>query len=567
MLRFITVTTLLIGIASTCFSFESRVDSSAFIRDLDTLKVWVEKHHPLPFARCTQEDWTRAHENAKAKVKTEGTENAFLEAVGEWLSVLKDSHTSISLEPWRKDILHGYRANSLQFTSIENLVYVKRDDLGQIKKGTLVESINGMASEDLMSKAWLISPQEGNSWTGKTRFAEAMLVPVAVSLHDNRLGDNFQGRIQVNGAFYELGSKKKKATFNSILTPEKHLEWNVGEDHVTLKIKSFGKGKSRTYFRVLRRGFRKLERNSIKWETKALVIDLRGNTGGYSARMSQVLQYICDKTIKVPAVYIRPNDLREGNHLDTVKFDGQKMGEKHLWSGPTSLLIDGFSASASVSFAGVFRKEQLGPVFGEACMGARSGTFSDPVNYELPESGLNVSISSGIFSMDDEIKMGVRPVAPNRWVQCNVEDLISGNDPIEGAISDWISNPDVGDETLLIDRESKVIWKELETVYSRARDWGGKTRKEVWAILLEGDQCITELKRQRKNATLEELQRITNDIKQCLTRRNTSIQIVLPLKMRTVFQELTSPNRPAVLHFGLHNRADCNVCKTPNSSK
>ena len=567
MLRILTLTTLLIGIASTCFSFESRVDSSAFIRDLDTLKVWVEKHHPLPFARCTQEDWTRAHENAKAKVKTEGTENAFLEAVGELLSILKDSHTSISLEPWRKDILNGYRANSLQFTSIENLVYVKRDDLGQIKKGTLVESINGIASEDLLSKAWLIAPQEGNSWTGKTRFAEALLVPVAVSLHDKRLGDKFQGRIQVNGAHYELVSKKKKATFKSILAPEKHLEWNVGEDHVTLKIKSFGKGKSRTYFRVLKRGFRKLERNSKKWGTKALVIDLRGNTGGYSARMSQVLHYICDQTIKVPAVYIRPNDLREGNHLDTVRFDGREMGEKHLWNGPTSLLIDGFSASASVSFAGVFIKEQLGPVFGEACMGARSGTFSDPVNYELPESGLNVSISSGIFSMDDEIKMGMRPVAPTRWVQCNVEDLISGNDPIEGAISDWISNPDVGDESLLIDRESKVIWMELETVYSRARDWGGQTRKAVWTILSEGDQCISELKSLRKNATLEELQRITNDIKQCLSRRNTSIQIVLPLKMRTVFQELTSPNRPAVLHFGLHNRADCNVCKPPNLLK
>ncbi|MFB1019450.1 MAG: hypothetical protein QMC37_04340, partial [Flavobacteriales bacterium] len=110
------MTTLLIGIASTCFSCESRVDSSAFIRDLDTLKVWVEKHHPLPFARCTQEAWTLAHENAKAKVKTEGTENAFLEAVGEFLSVLKDSHTSISLDPWRKDILHGSRSNSLQFT-------------------------------------------------------------------------------------------------------------------------------------------------------------------------------------------------------------------------------------------------------------------------------------------------------------------------------------------------------------------------------------------------------------------------------------------------------------------
>ena len=563
MLRIITLSTLLIGIASTCFSFESRVDSSAFVRDLDTLKVWVEKHHPLPFARCAQEDWTRAHENAKVKVKTEGTEIAFVEAVGELLSVLKDSHTSISLEPWRKDILNGYRANSLQFTSIEDLVYVKRDDLGQIKTGTRVESINGIASEVLLSKALLIAPQEGNSWTGKTRFAEALLVPVSVALNEG----SHEGRIQVNGAYYGFGLKKKKATFKSMLTHPKYIEWHVGDKHVTLKIKSFGKGKSRVYFRVLRRGFRKLERNSRKWETKALVIDLRGNTGGYSARMSEVLHYICDQTIKVPAIYIRPNDLRDGNNLDTVRFEGRKMGGKHLWDGPTSLLIDGFSASASVSFAGVFRKQKLGPIFGEACMGARSGTFSDPVDYELPESGLKVSIASGIFSMDDEIKMGMRPVAPTRWVQCNIEDLISGNDPIEGAIRDWISNPEVGDESHLIDRESKMIWKELETVYSRERDWGGSTRKEVWKILLEGDKCISELKNLRKNATLEELKRITKDLKQCLTRRNTSIQIVLPLKMRTVFQELTSPNRPAVLHFGLHNRADCNVCKPPNQSK
>ena len=145
---------------------------------------------------------------------------------------------------------------------------------------------------------------------------------------------------------------------------------------------------------------------------------------------------------------------------------------------------------------------------------------------------------------------------------CKVDVLIAGNGPIGGAISDWISNPNVGDESLLIDRESKVIWKELETVYSRARDWGGKTRKEVWAILLEGDQCITELKRQRKNATLEELQRITNDIKQCLTRRNTSIQTVLPLNMTTFFQELTSPNRPAGGHCALHSPSDCHGCKS-----
>jgi hypothetical protein len=254
----------------------------------------------------------------------------------------------------------------------------------------------------------------------------------------------------------------------------------------------------------------------------------------------------------------------EGQNLDTLRYDGIEMGERYLWDGPTTLLIDGLSSSASVSFAGIFRQLNRGPVLGEACMGARSGTFADPIKYELPESGLMVSISSGIFSLDEEINMGLRPVEPTRWVQWNVEDLRSGVDPIDGAIRDWILNPDIGVELRLIDRESKVLWKELETVYSRERGWGGETRKDVWERIVEGDSCLSELKNMRKNAELEEMKLINKDIKDCRTRRNTSIQIIFPIKMRKVFEELTSPNRPAVLHFGLHNRADCNVCKPSN---
>ena len=550
MLRIITFTFLLIGITSTCFSYESRVDSSAFIRDLDTLKVWIEKYHPLPFARCSNEDLAQALENSKAKVKKEGTENSFTEAVGSMLSVLKDSHTSISLDTWSKGLLNGYSANSIQFTSIKDLLYIKRDNLGQFKPGTKVDYISGVASAELFSKALLVAPQEGNGWTGKARFAEALLIPVAVELNEKGREENFQGKIKINGESYRFVQKKR--TLKSLLSQKKFIEWNIEEDLVTLKIKSFSKGSSSVFYRELMRGFRRLERNSVKWGTKALVIDLRGNTGGYSARMSEVLKYLFDQNIKVPAVYIKSNKLNEAHILDTLRYDGIEMGKEHLWGGPTALLINGFSSSASVSFAGVFRKLNRGPILGEPCMGSRSGTFADPIKYELPESGLNVTISSGIFSMDDEIKMGMRPVTPTRWVQWNVEDLISGLDPIEG------------DETLLLDRESKVLWKELETVYSRERDWGGESRNKVWDILLEGDRCLSEFKNQRKNVELEEIKLISEEIKDCRTRRNTSIRIILSLKMRKVFEELTSPNRPAVLHFGLHNRADCIVCKPTN---
>jgi hypothetical protein len=562
-LRIITLTYLLIGIISTCFSFESRVDTSAFIRDLDTLKVWVEKYHPLPFTRCSKDDWTNAVESAKAKVKKKDTENSFTEAVGEMLSVLKDSHTSITLNTWRKNVLNGYSTHSIQFTSIDDLVYIKRDDLGHIKIGTKVDSIGGVSTEDLLSSAILLSPQEGNSWTGKTRLAETLLIPIAVEHNNNSVEENFEGNIIIDGELYQFEPKKQGEELKKTLS-SKSIEWMVGDDQVFLRIKSFSKGTSRDFYRELRRGFRKLDKNSNKWGTKALVIDLRGNTGGYSARMSEVLYYITDQTIKVPAVYIKRSSPFETQNLDTIRYDGIDMGDRFLWDGPSTLLIDGLSSSASVSFAGVFRQLNRGPVLGEACMGSRSGTFADPIQYELPESGLKVSISSGIFSMDDEINMGLRPVAPTRWVQWNIEDLRTGIDPIEGAIRDWILYPFVGVESSLVDRESKVLWKELETVYSRERGWGGETRKEVWDIIVDGDRCLSELKNMRKNAELEEMIQINKDIKDCKTRRNTSIQIIFPIKMRGIFDVLTSPNRPAVLHFGLHNRADCNVCKPTN---
>ena len=564
MLRIITLTYLLIGITSTCFSFESRVDTSAFISDIDTLRIWVEKYHPLPFARCSSDDWANAIEKAKAKIKKGKTEISFTEAVGEMLSVLKDSHTSIALNTWKKDVLNGYRSNSLQFTSIDDLVYIKSDDRGHIKTGAKVDSIGGVSSEELLSSALLLSPQEGNSWTGKTRIAETLLTSVAIEHNKNSAEVEFEGNILIDGESYQFGIQTKGGVFKSTLSSKKPIEWKIGNDEVILKIKSFSKGTSRDFNRELKRGFRKLEKNSVKWGTRVLVIDLRGNTGGYSARMSEVLYYITEQTIKVPAIYIRQISSLKGQILDTLRYDGIEMGERYMWDGPTTLLIDGLSSSASVSFAGIFRQLNRGPVLGEACMGARSGTFSDPIKYKLPESGLMVSISSGIFSLDEEINMGLRPVEPTRWVQWNVEDLRSGVDPIEGAIRDWIFNPDVGVELSLIDRESKVLWKELETVYSRERGWGGEIRKEVWEIIVEGDRCLSELKKMRKNAELEEIKLISKDIKDCRTRRNISIQIIFPIKMRGIFEELTSPNRPAVLHFGLHNRADCNVCKPSN---
>jgi hypothetical protein len=43
--------------------------------------------------------------------------------------------------------------------------------------------------------------------------------------------------------------------------------------------------------------------------------------------------------------------------------------------------------------------------------------------------------------------------------------------------------------------------------------------------------------------------------------RELDIKALLTPSQRTVYEEKIAPSKPAVLHFGIHNRMDCNVCE------
>lgn len=51
------------------------------------------------------------------------------------------------------------------------------------------------------------------------------------------------------------------------------------------------------------------------------------------------------------------------------------------------------------------------------------------------------------------------------------------------------------------------------------------------------------------------------EIKDIREERELQIQSVLNPEQLAIYNEKIKPEKPQVLHFGLHNRADCNVCK------
>lgn len=62
-------------------------------------------------------------------------------------------------------------------------------------------------------------------------------------------------------------------------------------------------------------------------------------------------------------------------------------------------------------------------------------------------------------------------------------------------------------------------------------------------------------------ALLERLTEIRVELGACRDGRKMAMRRVLPDQMKLAFDQLAQPNRPSVLHFGLHNRMECVVCK------
>jgi len=556
--------------------------TQGYLRDLDTLQVWVETLHPLPFARVNKEAWEATCEKTKRDVAEGGDELAMTLAVGTMLGVLKDSHTMISLGEWTDKEMESLGLNTLTFSSIGGDIYVKHDEQSLIAPGTKITSIYGLPITEVFDNAKTISPQEGEAWLSRVRIAEHLILPMASAM----MNDSNRG-ITINGQGYHLRKAEEMPNWIKNRRDNRNtgLNWEYDHGVARLEISSFMSGSGWRYFRELNRGFKMIEKHGDEWGINGLVVDLRGNLGGVAYRMADVFYYLTEEEIQIPVAYIKRQSKesaelsrdryrgmvrwivdRWGNkenglieikrmaeleigEVDTIRYDRKKFDMGNVFDGPVVVLIDGLSSSASVSFVSEFNRLDRGMVLGEPCNGPNSGTFSDAVERTLPESGLKVMISTGRFVMDDEYAFRSRPIKPTRWVQWSEMDFEENNDPLIEAVQDWVNNTEVGDLKQLSERESKVLWEELETVFSRDRLWGGSVREEVWTQVLGGDVCVQEAKKAGEN------------FKQCKTSRNVLTTLALPQELRERFEQLISPSRPAVLHFGIHNRMDCNVCK------
>lgn len=171
------------------------------------------------------------------------------------------------------------------------------------------------------------------------------------------------------------------------------------EDHgafLRWVIPSFGTGDDRSFRTVFRKQVRQLARAG-----RPVMLDLRGNLGGFRSRRHAVLGVFLDSE-SWPVE-------REGKWSMDGEFDEVPAmplaSVRRALDVPVAVMLDGLSFSASLLLAQSLEESGRARVFGCAPLGGRGGCSGNPESWTLPGSGLEVLIPSR------QTELGVLPAS------------------------------------------------------------------------------------------------------------------------------------------------------------
>ena len=154
---------------------------------------------------------------------------------------------------------------------------------------------------------------------------------------------------------------------------------------------------------------------------KGLVLDLRGNHGGYEETLQRLLSNFFDHDVKI-------GDLRR--RKETKPLVAKTRGE-HVFTGQLVVLIDSESGSAAELFARVVQLEKRGTVIGDRSAGAVMRAKAYP--HELGVDTVvpyGVSITDADIIMTDGKSLERVGVIPDEIKLPTAADLAARRDPV-----------------------------------------------------------------------------------------------------------------------------------------
>lgn len=158
---------------------------------------------------------------------------------------------------------------------------------------------------------------------------------------------------------------------------------------------------------------RKAAQSFVQQHVKKVVLDLRGNGGGYLTAAQDVAGLWLDNKVVV-------TERVSGKITDTISSIDNPL----LAGLPTVVLVDGNSASASEIVAGALQDYKAATLMGEKTFG--KGTVQKVLNLD---DGALLKVTVAHWYTPNGKNISKEGIAPNTKVAINPADINAGNDP------------------------------------------------------------------------------------------------------------------------------------------
>ena len=462
-------------------------DSSGFVflsgaqmqNDLDSLSEFILRMHPAPFAHCSEQDWSDQLARSKRMVLGGGNIYKIAKACSDLTGLLKDSHTGIALQHFANSLANSNGQIPIEIATVENKTVVVRDWTKTIMPGSVIESIGGIDSRSILGMSMSLISQEGDAVISKLRMADKLwndLVPFALgAVGGDRVPFVLDQPFQDETMLPTLVREEMDLLKMHGSTPD--ISWDWVEEHpdvVHLSIRSFHPEELQKFKHELKDCFKAIhEREKQRGQPiTGLIVDLRQNSGGHIGVMAEVLPYLASVPTRIPygaqikhspeakAQLMQPTfgrslvpfgyqknfkilnqaiRNRKASNMTFVPFESAITPRRRLnYDGPAVMLLDGLSASASVSLAAWFVRSGRGKTIGEPPMGSISGTFGNPIRITLPNSGMQMNVATARYYTEAPIRWETRPLLPDFPVTKTIQDYVFDRDPFLDQALRWL---------------------------------------------------------------------------------------------------------------------------------
>jgi len=456
---------------STAQKSDRTITSEQAKKDIEWLKNMIQDVHIDVFSLIDSAEFSNSYLNVLQQIEMEETytQSELYTLILPFFYQINDVHSF--LRPPLK--IRNKTQNIVYFMPIQIYFYDNAIHLsepyGDIPGGAKIISINGVPDTTIAYVMLSLSPSDGENIYTKKAYAEmyfSSLFPFVFQL--NKLNEiqyiSNENKTDTITTLFEGIKKPMRTTLNTSKTA------NVNFHSVTFynpiktayfKISSFLSDTEEDYRCYLKFIFAQIQKRDIEH----LILDLRGNQGGYTARGKLLLSYLTNEPI--PFIYSivyknsqfandivnkKTNDIQflKRMHLlpeliklsendfgtfDTVFFN-QVSSKENSFNGKIFILIDGLTASTSGLVCNSLRIHSGAVFIGEPGGFTPTGTFGQVLPFQLPHSKISGHISTIRFNSTSDFQIGQQPFIPDWKIIPTIEDILQKKDVVlEATIS------------------------------------------------------------------------------------------------------------------------------------